>query len=338
MAEACVRETPSPLLFILAIDPLNHLLQVATDRGLLSPLNSWTTRFRVSMYADDAVIFIKPSVDDVNNLTELLSNFGLVTGLQTNLQKTTVSAISCDEINLASILGGLPVARAHFPIKYLGLPLSPRRLRKVEFQPQIDKAASKLSVWYGRNLTQAGRVCLTKSILSSQPVYLLTVVKPPKEVLDDIDKIRRCFLWVGDKALSGGKCKVNWTSTTLPNEYGGLGVLNLNKFATALRVRWLWHEWTSPDKTWVGMEVPCTEKDKTPLRSLHHDHTWRRTKGSFLELRLANWTTTERPDTASICEDTTQKANCSGGPAGQHLDQGSQPPGGFHYNASPATS
>jgi hypothetical protein len=262
MAEACVRETPSPLLFILAIDPLNHLLQVATDRGLLSPLNSWTTRFRVSMYADDAVIFIKPSVDDVNNLTELLSNFGLVTGLQTNLQKTTVSAISCDEINLASILGGLPVARAHFPIKYLGLPLSPRRLRKVKFQPQIDKAASKLSVWYGRNLTQAGRVWLTKSILSSQPVYLLTVVKPPKEVLDDIDKIRRCFLWVGDKALSGGKCKVNWTSTTLPNEYGGLGVLNLNKFATALRVRWLCHEWTSPDKTWVGMEVPCTEKDK----------------------------------------------------------------------------
>jgi hypothetical protein len=30
-----------------------------------------------------------------------------------------------------------------------------------------------------------------------------------KEVLDDIDKIRRHFLWAGDKALSGGKCKVN---------------------------------------------------------------------------------------------------------------------------------
>jgi hypothetical protein len=58
------------------------------------------------MYADVAVIFIKLSVDNVNNPTELLSNFGLVTGLQTNLQKTTVSAISCDEVDLDSILGG----------------------------------------------------------------------------------------------------------------------------------------------------------------------------------------------------------------------------------------
>jgi hypothetical protein len=63
------------------------------------------------------------------------------------------------------------------------------------------------------------------------------VIKPPKEVPDDIDKFRRRFLWAEDKAFSGGKCKVNWTRTTLPKEYGGLGVLDLNKFATALRVR-----------------------------------------------------------------------------------------------------
>jgi hypothetical protein len=115
------------------------------------------------MYVDHAVIFLKPSLEDVNNLAELLSNFGLVTELQTNLQKMTVSAISCNEIDLDTILGNLPIARAHFPISYLGLPLSPRRLRKIDFQPQIDKAASKLLTWYGRNLTQAGWVGLTKA-------------------------------------------------------------------------------------------------------------------------------------------------------------------------------
>jgi hypothetical protein len=105
----------------------------------------------------------------------LLEKFGLVTGLQTNLQKTSVSAISCSNVDLDELLTRLPVARAQFPIKYLGLPLSTRRLRKVDFQPQIDKATAKLSKWRGRNLTQAGRVCLTKAVLSSQPVYLLTV-------------------------------------------------------------------------------------------------------------------------------------------------------------------
>jgi hypothetical protein len=88
------------------------------------------------------------------------------------------------------------------------------------------------------------------------------VIKPPKDVLNEVDKIRRRFLWARDKAFSGGKCKVKWTKTTSPKEYGGLGVLYLNKFATTLRLRWLWHEWTSPDKPRVGMETSCTESEK----------------------------------------------------------------------------
>jgi hypothetical protein len=75
----------------------------------------------------------------------------------------------------------------------------------------MDKGA-KLSVWVGRNLIQAGRVSLTKSVLSSQPVYFLAVLRPNKELLEDLDnKLRRRFLWAGDKQLTGGKCKVNWT-------------------------------------------------------------------------------------------------------------------------------
>jgi hypothetical protein len=62
-------------------------------------------------------------------------------------------------------------------------------------------------------------------------VYLLSVIKPPKEVLKDIDKFCRRFLWAGDKTLKGGKCKVNWTKTSLLKEFDGLGILNLNRFA-----------------------------------------------------------------------------------------------------------
>jgi hypothetical protein len=54
---------------------------------------------------------------------------------------------------------------------------------------------------------------------------------------------------------------------------------------------------------------------------LHHDCTWRQTKDSLLELRLANWTATERPGTSPVCEDITQKENNSKGFAGQNLDQ-----------------
>ena len=57
----------SPMLFILAMDPLQRLLDRATDHGILTPLRITaaplpitTAKWRTSMYADDAAIFISP--------------------------------------------------------------------------------------------------------------------------------------------------------------------------------------------------------------------------------------------------------------------------------------
>lgn len=94
-------------------------------------------------------------------------------------------------------------------------------------------------MWNGHHLTQAGRLCLTKSVLLSQPVYLLTVLKTYRETLEELDKLRKRFLWAGDKELTGDKCKVNWVRSCLPKQNGGLGMLDLLKFEGTLCVCWL---------------------------------------------------------------------------------------------------
>lgn len=71
------------------------------------------------------------------------------------------------------------------------------------------------------------------------PTFTLTVLRVPKKLFEEIDKVRRCFLWAHDEEVSGGKCKVAWKLVTQPEEDGGLGIHDLAQFAHALRLRWL---------------------------------------------------------------------------------------------------
>ena len=57
-----------------------------------------------------------------------------------------------------------------------------------------------------------------------------------------------------------------WEKCKKPKLRGGLGVLDLEKFSRALRLRWLWYSWVDPDRPWVSSAVPCSEIDKQLFR------------------------------------------------------------------------
>jgi hypothetical protein len=66
----------SPMLFILAIDPLQRLLELATQSGILAPIRSRATHCIISMYADDASIFVNPLKEELPVITAILDCFG----------------------------------------------------------------------------------------------------------------------------------------------------------------------------------------------------------------------------------------------------------------------
>lgn len=49
---------------------------------------------------------------------------------------------------------------------------------------------------------------------------------------------------------------------TTPEDRGGLGIHDLSTFARALRLRWLWLNWTDPNRPWAGTGTPCDDKDR----------------------------------------------------------------------------
>lgn len=200
-------------------------------------------------------------------VAQLLAIFGTASGLITNRAKCAVYPVQCTDIDMYQMMEGFSCPSQNFPCSYLGLPLHYKQLRRLEIQPLIDKMANRLPAWKGRFLNRAGRLKLLNSVLSSMPTYFLTMFAPKKWTIKKLDKIRRGFLWTGSEIANGGNCLVAWKNIRKPKKVGGLGVMDLECFSRALRLRWLWFQWTDPDRPWVGMDIPCNEIDKQLFRA-----------------------------------------------------------------------
>jgi mannosylglycoprotein endo-beta-mannosidase len=244
------------------MEPMHLMLNKATEQGMLTPICNRHAKIRISLFADAAAIFLNPVGGEVQVAKNILAAFGRASGLVTNTEKSAVYPIRCEGLDLQHIMEAFQCPVGSFPCKYLGLPLHARAIRRVDIQPLIDKMGGKLAAWKGRLLNKAGRLRLVNSVLSSLPTYFLKVFKLPKWAAKKMDKLRRSFLWKGVAEVNGGHCLVKWGKTMRPKKFGGLGILDLDLFSRALRLRWLWYQWTTPERHWVGTEPPVDAIDR----------------------------------------------------------------------------
>jgi hypothetical protein len=111
-------------------------------------------------------------------------------------------------------------------------------------------------------MAKPGRLALVTSVLSAIPVHQLLVLAPDKKTIKAADKIRRGFLWAAKDCATGGQCHVNWATVCRPLRYGGLGVQDLERAGTALRLRWMWLESTDQTKPWAGLDLQFSTKER----------------------------------------------------------------------------
>jgi len=164
-----------PLLFILAIDPLQRIIDRAAQNGQCQPVLPKAANLRCSFYADDAALFANPSPVELSNLQQILQFFGECSGLHVNMSKAEIYPIRLEPNVIQNIIQNLNGEISSFLGKYLVLPLHTRKLQKIEVQPLIDKICSRLPGWKGKFLSSSVRETLVKTVLSSLPIYHLIV-------------------------------------------------------------------------------------------------------------------------------------------------------------------
>lgn len=155
---------------------------------MLQPLARRAVGHWVSIYFDGVVLFSTSTADDLNLIKTMLQKFGIASGLHTNMAKSSIVPIRCegDEVEAARVVMGCTTAT--FPCKYLGLPLSIRKLTKADLQAIVDKVVDRLPSWKAALMARYGRLILVKAVLTAIPIYLLIALDVPKWVIKAIDK------------------------------------------------------------------------------------------------------------------------------------------------------
>jgi hypothetical protein len=149
---------------------------------------------------------------------DLLQLFGEASGLKTNMQKSNVYPIQCTESDITTVQEYIPCELFDLPSKYVGLPLSLKKLTKTKFSLLLTRSQTVFQDGKADLLTPDGRRILVQFVITSMLVYLaMAVDNPPQWAIKEIDKIRRRFFSRRKKANSG-HCLVAWLRTCNPPE------------------------------------------------------------------------------------------------------------------------
>ncbi|KAL0288308.1 UNVERIFIED_CONTAM: hypothetical protein Sradi_7100600 [Sesamum radiatum] len=126
-------------------------------------------------FADDVLLFCAGDIASVRTIHGVLVEFGRLSGLHVNPNKSTIILSRAVQRERQDILNIVGFQEGTLPIKYLGVPLTASRLTITDCQPMIEKLSRRLAGWSHLNLSMAGRVQLIKSVLGALHVYWASV-------------------------------------------------------------------------------------------------------------------------------------------------------------------
>jgi hypothetical protein len=182
------------MLFVVGMEVLTAVLVKAVNDHLLTNLVGITALQRISIYADDVVIFVRPVEQELRTIKQILTMFGEASGLQVNYSKTTATMIRGTEEDKSRTQEFLGCQHANFPIRYLGLQLALRPLTRAEWQPLLDAVVHVLPAWQRGLIGRAGILTLIKSVILARPIHHILVDKPPGVARGGGDQTHSIFL------------------------------------------------------------------------------------------------------------------------------------------------
>ncbi|XP_056687909.1 uncharacterized protein [Spinacia oleracea] len=193
---------------------------------------------------------LRQDVPSVNSLFGAFLKFSGASSLSANLHNSEVYTAGIPADVEKQIVDAIGIQKGSFPFRYLGVPLTTRKLRYVDRKPLIEKTSARIRSWTAKFLSYAGRLQLVKSVLFGMQLYWCQIFVMPKKVMKEIQQLCRCFLWTGSD-LGSKKETVAWDDMCLPKSCGGWNLKNLVIWNKAVVLKHCWALSMKQDRLWV---------------------------------------------------------------------------------------
>lgn len=240
----------SPLAFVLGIELLACKIRNCVNiKGIQLDGNVDISKvIKILLYADDITLFLQDE-GDMREALMIFDEFSLISGLYINRKKSEAlwlgSRKNC---------GLKPVDFVwKDKIKILGVYFSNKVCAsKIEenWLKRVDNCKRLIAAWEKRNLSIMGKVCIVKTFLISQWVYIMQALLIPENVLIEMNRLLYRFLWRKRDSNRKAFEKVKRTVLCGEVEEGGLVMIDLKDLQTACLLHWAVSVSKHTDELW----------------------------------------------------------------------------------------
>nr|CAB3264531.1 pol-like protein [Phallusia mammillata] len=224
----------SPTLFLICIECLAEALRQDTFQGIKLK----NKEFKVSLLADDTLIFLRGDQTDFDRVFRVLDMFGEMSGCKLNMGKSLAFFIGPKRLSEEKPYADKGLAWPNTSFRYLGveIPIKDRKqLFSLNFGNMISKISAILNIWSSRGLTLLGRICILKSLVLPTLIYKISVlpITLPNIFLRKLKTKLFQFVW-------GSKWERIKRNTLIANvDNGGANMLDVESYILSLNLKWV---------------------------------------------------------------------------------------------------
>ncbi|XP_058783857.1 uncharacterized protein LOC131658597 [Vicia villosa] len=245
------RDPISPYLFVIVMEYMSRLLhQMQLDPDFHHHSRCKKLGLTHLTFADDVLLFARGDTTSVQKMKHTLHCFSDSAGLSVNPMKCYVYMGAMEEGARQQIMEIIGFREGTLPFRYLGVPLTCKRLSAAHYLPLIEKILQRLQHWSTRFLSKAGRIQLVQSVSFAIANYWLQCLPLSKCVIQKIQTAYRIFVWTRGTTPSR-KSPVAWKKICKPRAKRGYNVIDVEGWNKITMMKLLWDLKMKSDCLWV---------------------------------------------------------------------------------------